>query len=85
MADQTWITGGTVVTLEDGVGVIDEGAVLVRGSQIEWVGARSDAGPMEGEVVDVGGRMILPGFINAHNHFYSTFACGLSILDQIGI
>jgi putative selenium metabolism protein SsnA len=81
MSDSFWITGGTVVTLDDGAGVIDDGAVKVCGTEIEWVGARADAGVMDGDVIDAGGRLILPGFINAHNHFYSTFACGLSPHD----
>ena len=81
MGDSIWITGGTVVALDDETRVIEDGAVKVRGAEIEWVGPRSDAGAMDGQVVDAGGRLILPGFINAHNHFYSTFACGLSPHD----
>ncbi len=81
MSDSIWMTGGTVVTLDDGAGVIEDGAVQVCGDEIAWVGRRTDAGAMNGEVIDAGGRLILPGFINAHNHFYSTFACGLSPHD----
>ncbi|MBF0363887.1 MAG: putative aminohydrolase SsnA [Oligoflexia bacterium] len=30
------------------------------------------------EVIDAGGKVVMPGFINAHMHFYSSFACGLT-------
>ena len=78
MSEHCWITNGTLVTLADGWGVVEDGAVKVRDSVIEWAGARSDAGSIDGQVVDARGGLIMPGFINAHNHFYSTFACGLS-------
>lgn len=81
MGESLWITGGTIVTLDNGSGVIDDGAVKICGTEIAWVGPRADAGAMDGDVIDTGGRLILPGFINAHNHFYSTFACGLSPHD----
>ncbi|MCB9851348.1 MAG: putative aminohydrolase SsnA [Phycisphaerales bacterium] len=76
-----WIVGGTVVTLGDDCRVIPNGAVRVDGDAIGWVGARSDAGNVSGEVIDAGGGLIMPGFINAHMHFYSTFACGIAIKD----
>jgi putative selenium metabolism protein SsnA len=33
--------------------------------------------------IDAGGGIIMPGFINAHMHFYSTFACGISLKDPL--
>jgi putative selenium metabolism protein SsnA len=50
------------------------------------VGPRADAPAIEravaggaGEVIDAGGGWIMPGFINAHTHFYSTFARGMAV------
>jgi putative selenium metabolism protein SsnA len=77
----TWVTGGTVVTLGDGGRVIADGAVRIDGDMIIWVGSRGDAGDMDGTVIDAGGGLIMPGFINAHMHFYSTFACGIALKD----
>ncbi|MBF0298464.1 MAG: putative aminohydrolase SsnA [Oligoflexia bacterium] len=38
-------------------------------------------GPGAGEkgikIIDAEGKIVMPGFINTHMHFYSTFACGL--------
>ncbi len=46
-------------------------ALAVRGDKILWVGDDADAGKYIGEktrVVDAGGRLLLPGFIDSHFH-----------------
>src|SRR5664279_618162 len=46
-------------------------AMAVRGDKISWVGEDADAGKYIGEktrVVDAGGRLLLPGFIDSHFH-----------------
>ena len=47
------------------------GAVAVRAGRISWVGEDADAGDRVGpgtQVIDAGGRLVLPGFIDSHNH-----------------
>ena len=87
---KTTIVGNGVVT--DGLDVLVEGgAVWVRDGLIEQVGpteavkagAASAAGAQEPvDFIDVGGRVILPGFLNAHHHLYSSFAAGLAPLGE---
>ncbi|MGW2343105.1 amidohydrolase [Streptomyces sp. NPDC001661] len=46
-------------------------ALAVRDGRIVWLGADADADRWTGpdtRVVDAGGRLVLPGFIDAHNH-----------------
>jgi predicted amidohydrolase YtcJ len=46
-------------------------AVAVRGNRIAWVGSDAEAAAYIGEgtkVVDAGGRLMLPGFIDSHFH-----------------
>jgi len=46
-------------------------AVAINGERITWVGADDEAGAHVGgatEVIDAGGRTVLPGFIDSHNH-----------------
>ena len=50
---------------------IADGALLVRGSRIEKVGTRNEIENLIGgdcEVLDAGGRIVLPGFVDAHAH-----------------
>ncbi len=53
------------------LGIIGDGAMLVRGRRILAVGTRAgierEISPAT-EVVDAGGRLVLPGFVDAHTH-----------------
>ena len=42
-------------------------AVVVDGADFAFVGAEADAPPTD-DVVDLGGRVVLPGFTDAHTH-----------------
>jgi imidazolonepropionase len=51
--------------------IINDGAVLVLDDRIERVGTRHEIEPLIGgdyKVVDAGGRVVLPGFVDAHTH-----------------
>jgi len=51
--------------------VIADGAMLVRHGRIQAVGSRPSIESMvspETEIVDAGGRVVLPGFVDAHTH-----------------
>jgi imidazolonepropionase len=53
------------------LGIVASGALLVRGPRIERVGATDEIREFiddECEVVDAGGRVVLPGFVDAHTH-----------------
>nr|MBA3584083.1 amidohydrolase family protein [Gemmatimonadota bacterium] len=46
-------------------------ALLIRGGRVAWVGATGSA-PVGAEVrqIDLGGRRVVPGFNDAHTHFF---------------
>ena len=53
------------------LGVVVGGAMLVRGGVFERVGTREEVEPLIGagcEVFDAGGRVVTPGFVDAHAH-----------------
>jgi imidazolonepropionase len=53
------------------LGVIEGSAMLVRDGRIERTGTRAEIKPLitaEHSVVDAGGRVVLPGFVDAHAH-----------------
>ncbi|MBV8656293.1 MAG: imidazolonepropionase [Burkholderiales bacterium] len=53
-----------------GYGEIRDGAVLIKGERIAWVGAERDlpADLGEAEEIDVDGGWLLPGLIDCHTH-----------------
>ena len=68
----TVITGiGELVTCDestpDGLGILRDAAVVVEDGHIAWLGPASGA-PMADHQVDVGGRAVLPGFVDSHSH-----------------
>ena len=58
----------------DGTGAkpIENAVIVVRGDRIAQVTTASGAIPANAERVDVRGRTIMPGFINAHGHVADT-------------
>ncbi|HEX3746523.1 MAG TPA: imidazolonepropionase [Bryobacteraceae bacterium] len=53
------------------LGVISDGAMLIRDGRVEGVGTQSEIMRAAGgffEAVDAGGRVVLPGFVDAHTH-----------------
>ena len=51
--------------------IVEDGAMLVSGEVVERVGSRAEIEPLIGpgcEVVDAGGRVVAPGFVDAHAH-----------------
>lgn len=69
----TIITGiSELVTNDPGrenglLGIIDDAAIVLSDNAIEWVGPRSQA-PDADLRRDLGGRAVLPGFVDSHTH-----------------
>jgi imidazolonepropionase len=62
-------------TANDPLAAIVDGAVVVEGDRIAWVGAGSDAhaasralGLVVDDPIDLGGRLLTPGLIDCHTH-----------------
>jgi imidazolonepropionase len=51
--------------------IIRDGAMLTLGGKIEAVGSRSEIEarlPKNAQIIDAGGRVVTPGFVDAHTH-----------------
>lgn len=61
--------------------VLEGHAVAIEASRIQEIGGESELKQkyMQFEQFDGGGRLLMPGLINAHMHFYGTFARGLAL------
>ena len=69
-AQSTAFVGGRVI---DGTGrVIDNGTVVINGAKITAVGPASTPVPAGATRVDLKGKTILPGLVNAHGHVAAT-------------
>lgn len=74
------IKNGYIVTMDEEMRVYRDGAIVYEEDRIIEVGKNEDilrkySGD---EVIDAKGKMILPGFVNTHNHLYQTIMRGLS-------
>ena len=49
------------------LGAVADAAMVIEGAHIAWVGAAVDA-PDADERLDLGGRAVLPGFVDSHSH-----------------
>jgi putative selenium metabolism protein SsnA len=74
------VGNGVVLTLGDDNQVIPDGAVYIEGNLVKDIGKSSELKEKHkgAPFLDAGGRVIMPGFICAHHHLYSTFACGIA-------
>ena len=75
------VGNGTLFTRDALCPMIQNGAVAIEGTRVKAVG---DTGQLKleypgAEFVDAGGGVIMPAFINTHEHIYSAMARGLSI------
>ena len=75
------IGNGRMITRDASNAFIENGAVAVDGNTIKMVGVTDEVKKTypDAEFVDAHGGIIMPAFINAHEHIYSAFARGLSV------
>jgi putative selenium metabolism protein SsnA len=71
---------GIVATLGANNQVLWNSTVVTEGENVAAVGDASEMAKKypDAEVVDCSGKIILPGFICSHHHFYSTMARGMA-------
>ena len=51
---------------------IEDGAVFIRGSEIEEVGRTADLPQTADEVINAHDQLVMPGLVNTHHHMYQT-------------
>ncbi|WP_115685686.1 imidazolonepropionase [Corynebacterium senegalense] len=64
----TLLTGISELRAVSELGTIKDAALLMDGGVIEWVGPAAEAPSGAEETVDLGGRAVLPGWVDSHTH-----------------
>ncbi len=71
--------GGRVIPIEGDV--IENGVVVVEGNKIKLLGRQEDVTIPEGaQIVDIAGKTIMPGFLDAHGHIDCCY--GVDVMPQ---
>ena len=78
MPDSLLIENGTVLTLGKTSRVLPGHSVLIENGLVAKVAPKQAIRNFRGKRIDATGKVVLPGFINAHTHLYSSFARGLT-------
>lgn len=75
------VGNGKVITRDSDLPFLEQGAVAIEGTRITQVGPEQElkAKYPDAEYIDAKQGVIMPAFINAHEHIYSAMARGLGI------
>ena len=73
---RTLVVGATIVTLDETLGDLARGDLLVEDDRIAAIAPRIDADATE--VVDASGCIAVPGLVNAHMHTWQTALRGVA-------
>ncbi len=71
------ITGGTILTFDPQRPVLEDQAIMVEDGRIIRIAPEAEFSLIHCERIDASGKIVMPGLINAHHHFYSTLVTGL--------
>ena len=77
MENSLLIKNGTIITLGGNPRVLNNHAILIENGKIKKIAPVKEFTEKYDNVIDASGKVVLPGFINTHMHFYSTLVRGL--------
>src|SRR5690349_9162982 len=64
------IKDGYILTMDDTLGELPKGSVLVEGKRIVAVAPTIEAS--DAEIIDAQGMVVMPGFVDTHRHTWQT-------------
>ena len=71
------ISGGSIITMDPGIGELARGDVLIENDRIVAIAPALPV-PAGAEVIDAGDMIVLPGLINAHVHTWQSALRGIA-------
>ena len=70
MPERLLLRGGYVLSMDERIGELETGDVLIEDGVIATIEARVDVA--DAELLDVSGHVVMPGFIDTHRHTWQT-------------
>jgi 5-methylthioadenosine/S-adenosylhomocysteine deaminase len=70
VAREPLLRGGYVVTVDDSLRDLPNGDVLIRDDQVAAVGRNLSTSTQDAEVLDLAGRLVIPGLVDTHRHVW---------------
>jgi len=70
MSERIVIRGGTVITMDSKLGIMDDASILVEGGVIRVIG--QDISADGAEIIDARDMIVMPGFVDCHRHMWQT-------------
>ncbi len=70
MSRRLLLRGGYVLSMDEGIGELPSGELLVEGGRIAAVAPSLEV--EDAEIVDVSGHVVMPGFVDTHRHTWQT-------------
>lgn len=82
--NRTVVTGGYVITMDDQLGDLPSGAVLMENNRIVAVAANAEefAG-VDAQVIDADGGIVLPGMVDSHRHTWMSLLRSISADESL--
>jgi len=81
LAEPLLITGGPIFTGGADFALLDGNGLLIEDGRIAKIAPSIELLTHGARRIDARGKLVMPGLINAHMHFYSTLVRGLSKAD----
>jgi len=75
MTDRTLLRAGHVISMDPAVGDLPRGDVLIEDGKIAAVGPEIS---VDAEVLDMTGRIVIPGFVDTHRHTWEASIRGVA-------
>lgn len=80
---KTLITGATVLSMDDAIGALARGDVLIDGDRIADVGENIPR-PADAQLIDGADRIVMPGFVDTHRHAWAAMLRGCACYGDLG-
>lgn len=71
-ADRTLLRGAIIITVDPSFPSEFEGDILIEGQVIKEIAPRIEVDEASTKVVDLAGRIVVPGFVDTHRHIWQT-------------